>query len=61
MKKLSLINKRFIKAVQNNQLDELKNLLSKGADIQANYDYALRYSAGNGHLEIVKFLLSQGG
>jgi len=56
----SLINQQFIKAVQNNQIDELKNLLDRGADIHADNDEALRCSASNGHLETVKFLVAQG-
>ena len=57
---LSLINKRFIGAARNNQLDELKKLLSQGADIHADDDATLRTAAFNGHLEVVKFLITQG-
>ena len=57
---LSAINKRFIKAARNNQIDKFKNLLSQGANIHANDDYALRFSAAKGHIEIVKFLILQG-
>ena len=60
MNKLSLINQNFIKAAQNNQIDELKNLLEQGADIHANDDEALILSAKSGHLETVKFLVTQG-
>ena len=60
MKKLSLINKRFIEAARNNQLDELKNLLSQGADIHANNDCALRWSADLDRFETVKFLVAHG-
>ena len=55
----SLINQQFIKAAQNNQIDELKNLLDRGADIHANDDEALKLSAEHGHLEVVKFLVAQ--
>jgi len=48
MQNLSVINKRFIKAVQNNQLEELKNLLSQGADIHADNGYALKLSVWGG-------------
>jgi len=41
MKKLSAINQKLIKAAQNNQIDELKNLLDQGADIHADNDSAL--------------------
>jgi len=60
MGKLSLINKQFIKAIQNNQIDKVKNLLDQGADIHDDNDWALRESAFYGYLEIVKFLLTQG-
>ena len=60
MQKLALINQRFIKAAQNNQIDELKNLLEQGADIHADDDNALRFAACYGYLEIVKLLVAQG-
>ena len=57
MKKLSLINKQFIEAAENNQLDELKNLLSQGSDIHADDGEALIFAAIEGHLEVVKLLV----
>jgi len=51
------LDKQFIKAAQDNQLDELKNLLSWGADIHTADDYALKISAIRGHLKTVKFLV----
>jgi len=57
MKKLALINQQFIKAAQSNQIDELKNLLDQGADIHANDDEALKWSAEIGNLKVVKFLV----
>jgi len=54
------LNKKFIKAAQNNRLDELKSLLSQGADIHADDDGALKWSAGSGQLEIVKILIEHG-
>ena len=60
MQKLSVINQQFIKAAQNNRLNKLKNLLSQGANIHADADYALRWSACYGHLEIVEFLVTNG-
>jgi len=54
---LSAINQQFIKAAENNRLDELKNLLIQGADINVDNDIALIWSAHNGLLKIVKFLV----
>ena len=53
---LSLINQQFIKAAKNNQLDELKNLLSQGADIHADIDAALKDSAQYGHYDVWQVL-----
>jgi len=57
---ISVINKQFIKAAQNNQLDELKNLLSQGANIHINNSEALREAAYYGYFEIVKILIERG-
>ena len=60
MKKLHAINKQFLDAAKNNKIDKLKNLLSQGANIHADDDWALKVSAWGGHLEVVKFLVTQG-
>ncbi|EQD79170.1 ankyrin containing protein, partial [mine drainage metagenome] len=39
-------------AAGNGELEVVKTLLSGGADIHADDDYALRWSAENGHLEV---------
>ena len=57
---LSVINQRFIEAAKSNKIDELKNLLDRGANIHANDDVALREAAWKGRHEIVKFLVTQG-
>ena len=41
-------------------VDTFKYLIECGADIHADEDYALRWSAQNGHLAIVKFLVKAG-
>ena len=46
------LDKQFIKAAQDNQLDELKNLLNQGANILANDDEALRFFGQNGRRQI---------
>jgi ankyrin repeat protein len=38
----------------------VRYLVSQGAAIHANDDEALRWSANNGHLEIVCYLVEQG-
>ena len=43
--------------VHNGHLAVVKFLVSKGADIHANNDYALIYASQNGHLHVVEFLL----
>ena len=42
-------------------VDTFKFLLEKGADIHADNDYALQYSARCGYLDIVKFLIEEKG
>ena len=37
-----------------------KYLIEKGADVHIENDYALRYSAENGHLDVVKYLVEKG-
>jgi ankyrin repeat protein len=40
--------------------DTQTNLVSHGADIRANGDLAVRWAFGNGHMEVVQYLISQG-
>jgi hypothetical protein len=41
-------------------LETIKYLIEQGADIHACCDYALRWSARNGHTDTVKCLIEQG-
>ena len=50
------INNNFIIAVAHGQLEKVKLLLEKGADVHVADDLALRLAICNGHLEIVKYL-----
>ena len=43
-----------------NDIDTWKMLISLDVDIHAEYDYALRWNAKIGNLEIVKFLVDNG-
>ena len=50
----------FLKACQNGDLETVKFLVEKGADIRVKDDGAVRYASQNGHLETVKFLIEKG-
>jgi len=50
----------LFKAVINNDLENIKDLIEQGADLHANHEGALRLAADFGHLEVVKYLLEQG-
>jgi len=52
--KIILKNKRRI------DQEAIKYLVENGADIHARDDLALRWAAGNCHLEVVKYLVEQG-
>ena len=41
-------------------INVVRELIEEGADVRADDDFALRWTAGNGHLEIVKLLVEQG-
>ena len=45
---------------ETNDVETLKTLVEDGANIHAYGDYALGWSAGNGHLKIVKYLVEMG-
>ena len=48
------------KLQQNGHLEVVKFLLDRGADVNADNNYAVRRASANGHLEVVKFLLENG-
>ena len=47
-------------ASEKGHLEVVKYLVGQGADVRAQYDYALRYASLNGHLDIVKYLVDKG-
>ena len=47
---------KLIEASRTGNLDLIKDLISKGADIHAQDDEALRWASKHGHLEIVNYL-----
>jgi hypothetical protein len=50
----------LINACGNNDIEKVIKLINEGIDVHARDDYAFRWSANNGHLDIVKFLLDRG-
>ncbi len=52
--------KRLIKAVEQNNIQKVKQYLNDGDNIHYNNDNAFRYAAYYNHFEIVKFLLDHG-
>ena len=50
----------FLNACENGDLEMVKILVEKGADIRVYGDYSVRLASENGHLETVKFLVEKG-
>ena len=57
---IAKLNKLLIKSAINGNLEEVRSLVERGADIHAENDYALKSSAVNGHLDVVKYLVERG-
>jgi len=53
------INAEMLEAIKNDDLESVKGWVEKGANLHAKEE-ALRWAAGNGHLELVKRLLELG-
>ncbi len=51
-----LKNRALGHAAENGHLNVVRYLTEKGADIHANYEYAIRVASKNKHLDIVKYL-----
>ena len=54
------MNAKLFDAVEANDLEKVKYLVSIGADIRSNNDYAVKWASENGHLEMVQYLISIG-
>lgn len=54
------IDQDLIDAVYSGSLDEVKHLVSVGANVKAGNNRAIRFAAAFGELEIMKFLISVG-
>ncbi len=54
------MSERLIEAAENGNLQKVKRYLDEGDDIHYDSDYALRWTAFYGHLEVVELLLDRG-
>lgn len=54
------MNGAFDYCCENGQLDNIKYMVEKGANINYDYSSPLRSSVKNGHIEVVKYLLEKG-
>ena len=57
---MSELNKQLIETSEKGDLTKVKELIENGADVHAQNDRALCWSAQCGHLEVVRFLLENG-
>ncbi len=51
------LNKQLIGSSKNGQVELIKNLIQKGADIHAKDDSALRWAAYRSNLDLIKYFL----
>ena len=54
------LNDQLIEASKHGDLEKVKELVENGADIHAQDDHALCWSANNGQLDVVKYLVENG-
>ena len=50
----------FYKAVEENNIDNVKELLQKGINVKSNNSHCVSIACRHGHLQLLKFLLSKG-
>lgn len=53
------LDQLLIVSARNGDLNKIKQLIKKGANINADSQQALRQAAGHGHLDIVKYLVER--
>ncbi len=54
------LNNMLVDTAKEGSVKGVSMMLSKGADIHARDDWALRLASFNGHLDVVKYLIEQG-
>lgn len=54
------IQELFNRACEVGDIDEVKSLVSRGADVKACNDWALGLAAIGGHLDLIKYLVNNG-
>jgi ankyrin repeat protein len=54
------LDHQFVNASHQGNLELVKELLAKGANINAKDDQALIYASSNDHLDVVEYLISKG-
>lgn len=60
MRKSHHLDEQLYQAASSEDLNLVKKLCKGGANISIENSSPIRYAAGNGHLEVVRFLISQG-
>ena len=56
----SMLNDLLISKSKTGNIDHVKLLLKKGADVYARNNYSLRWAAKNGHIDVTELLLKNG-
>jgi ankyrin repeat protein len=57
---MKILNDQLADASRSGNLEEVRSLIEKGADVRANHDYALGCATFYGRTEVVMFLIEKG-
>lgn len=57
IKNTTVLNKAMLSSLRNNNILVFKYLIEHGADVHTETDFAIRFSAGNGYLQLVRYLV----